>query len=396
MGFFDGVALAEKDPILSLNAEFFEDSRSNKVNLGLGVYKNSELKPMLLSSVRKAENILALKNLERGYLPIDGDPQFLRLSSELLFGRDSQRLSSGHVYAAQSLGGTGALRLGADFLFSEVGNRVYISDPTWINHKPIFIYAGHEIAYYPYYHKKSCNFDFENMCSAIKEMPKGSVILLHGCCHNPTGIDPTLEQWKEIASLIRKQQVFPFFDVAYQGFGEGLDKDAQVVRYFADEGLEMFVSYSCSKTFGLYGERTGVFFVVAKDESVVEKVASKTKSLIRTNYSSPPAHGARIVKTILSSDELREEWRTELRNMRERVFEMRKALVSGLLAKSQDRDFSFMRDQRGMFSFSGLTKEHVDQLIVEYGIYMPGDGRINVAGLSSENLDYVVDAILSV
>lgn len=396
MGFFDKVTMAAEDPILSLNTSFAKDVRSSKVNLGVGAYKTSDLQPMVLSTIKKAENIIASSEHNHEYLPIDGDKEFLRLISELIFGRDSEVLSSGRLYSAQTIGGTGALRIGADFLAQEVGSSLYLSDPTWANHKPLFTRAGHQIEFYPYYDRKTHKLDFSGMCDAIKRMPEGSIILLHACCHNPTGMDPSLEQWKEISSVIKERFLVPFFDFAYQGFGNGLVEDSEVIRHFAKEGHEMLISYSCSKNFGLYGERVGAFFVLTGEKMIAEKVQSRVKSIVRANYSSPPSYGAKLVKTILSSDSLTQEWQKELQNMRERISEMRKAFASGLLAKTQQYDFSFMHDQRGMFSFSGLEKDHVDRLIAEYGIYMPGSGRINVAGLSSSNLEYVVDAVVSV
>ena len=396
MGFFDKITMAAEDPILSLNTSFAKDVRASKVNLGVGAYKTSDLQPMVLSSVKKAENIIASSDHNHEYLPIDGDKEFLRLISQLIFGPDSEILLSERLYSAQTVGGTGALRIGADFLSQEIGNVLYVSDPTWANHKPLFTRSGHKIEFYPYYDRKAHLLDFNGMCSAIKEMEEGSTILLHACCHNPTGMDPSMEQWKEISTLIKERKLVPFFDFAYQGFGNGLEEDAEVIRYFAKEGHELLISYSCSKNFGLYGERVGAFFVLTGEKMLAEKVQSRVKSIVRTNYSSPPSYGAKLVKTILSSDSLTQEWQKELHNMRERISEMRKAFASGLLSKTQQYDFSFMHNQRGMFSFSGLEKDHVDRLIAEYGIYMPGSGRINVAGLSSSNLEYVVDAVASV
>lgn len=396
MGFFDSVEMASPDPIFSLNTAFSADSRSTKVNLGVGAYKSAELKPVVLSSVKKAEAELVASGDYKEYLPIDGDKEYLHYLTELLFGASSEAVISGRVYGAQTLGGTGALRLGADFLYEELGNRVYLSNPTWANHKPLFARAGYQIEMYPYYDRVKHCLDFEKLCSFLETLEEKSIVLLHGCCHNPTGMDLSFDQWKQVSAIMKGKKLFPFFDLAYQGFGKGLEEDVQAVRFFADEGHEMFLAYSCSKNFGLYCERVGALFALASSKKVAEKMGSKIKILIRQNYSNPPAHGARVVKQILSSPVLRGEWSSELSRMRERIFEMRKAFASGLLACGGSNDFSFMRHQQGMFSFSGLEKDHVDRLISEYGIYMPSSGRINVAGLSSNNLDYVVDAILAV
>jgi len=394
MGFFDQVAREAADPILGLNAAFAADSRPSKVNLGVGAYKTAELKPMVLSSVKKAEERLYSLDLNKEYLPITGDTVFVDHILDLIFGENSMLKAEERIFGAQSLGGTGALYIGGAFLLQEVTKTIYLSDPTWANHRPLFDRIGFNIEQYPYYNRKDSTLDFDHLKESIKAMPSGSVILLHACCHNPTGLDPTFEQWQEISSLLKQQGIIPFFDFAYQGFGVGVEEDARVVRFFVQEGHEMLVAYSCSKCFGLYGERVGALFIVSRNKEITEKVSSKVKKIIRTNYSNPPFHGAQIVKMILGVEELKHEWLAELNNMRERVVQMRKTLASGLLAKSRNRDFSFLNKQNGMFSFSGLRKDDVERLIVEYGIYMPNSGRINVAGLSLHNIDYVVDAIL--
>jgi aspartate/tyrosine/aromatic aminotransferase len=395
MAFFDNVEMADPDPILSLNSMFADDTRSEKINLGVGAYKTAELKPLVFAAVKKAEARLASGNQYKEYLPIDGDKEFLACALELVFGKGAPILEEGRVFAAQALGGTGALRVGAEFLKKEVSDKVFLSDPSWANHKPLFTRAGHKVDFYPYLDRKKYALSFKKMCDEIKNMEKGNTILLHGCCHNPTGIDPSLEQWKELSVLIKEQGLVPFFDLAYQGFGEGVEEDVKALRTFVDDGHELLVAYSFSKNFGLYGERVGALFVVTSSDKVAERVGSKIKTLIRTNYSNPPCHGARIIKTILKSDELTQEWKRELNNMRERVVEMRKCLASELIAKSSAQDFSFMNRQKGIFSFSGLDKDQVEALKVEFGIYMPANGRINVAGLSSQNLEYLVDAILA-
>ncbi len=396
MSFFDRIVMEPPDPILGLTSRFCEDSRSTKVNLGVGAYKTSELKPMVLSCVKKAEEELFNSCGNKEYLPISGNEKYLSLLEEVVFGSSSTAITEERICAAQMLGGTGALRVGADFLKEEVGDTIFLSDPSWANHKPLFLRAGLKVKQYNYYDYKTHSFCFEKMCESIKEMPRGSIILLQACCHNPTGIDPTFEQWKEISSVIKTQGVVPFFDMAYQGFGDGLEEDAAAIRCFVEDGHECLIAYSASKNFGLYGERVGALFVVNRDKLIAETALSKIKVLIRTNFSNPPLHGASIVRTVLSSTALTKKWHIELQEMRERVVEMRKALAAGLMAKSEKKDFSFMKQQKGMFSFSGLDRDEVDCLMTEFGIYMLRSGRINVAGLSQNNIDYVVDAILSV
>lgn len=396
MPFFNDIPQLPDDPILGLPIAFAADPRPNKINLGIGAYKTAEGHPLVLKSVRKAESLLLQKNLPKDYLPIEGDADFLRCSLQLLFGSNSPLWQTGRFFAAQSVGGASALRIGAEFLAKLVSKTVFISQPSWSNHKQIFERAGLNVGSYPYFDPHTFMLDFSGMCEAIKNMPPGSVILLHGCCHNPTGIDPSFEQWKELSNLIKKQQLIPFFDLAYQGFGRGLDEDAQAIRHFVNEGHEMLIAYSFSKNFGLYGERVGFLTVVCSSVDRVPKIASQIRSLIRGNYSNPPLHGARIVSTILKSPELTQEWKTELNNMCERVKEMRKALIAALLVKGQNRNFSYMNQQIGLFSFTGLSPEQVQRLRKEKAIYMPNSGRINVAGLNTQNVSHVAEALLSV
>lgn len=396
MPFFTNIPLLPEDPILGLPIAFAADARQNKVNLGIGAYKTAEGFPLVLSCVRKAESLIVQKNLNKEYLPIEGDAEFLRCALQLLFGQESPLWQTNRFFAAQTLGGASALRIGGEFLAKLVSKTIFLSQPSWSNHKHIFDRSGLNVGSYPYFDPKTCLLDFNGMCEAIKNMPPGSVILLHGCCHNPTGIDPTFDQWKELSSLIKKQQLIPFFDVAYQGFGQGIDEDAQAIRYFVSEGHEMLAAYSFSKNFGLYGERVGFLTVISSEAEQVSKIGSQIKSIIRANYSNPPLHGARIVSTILKSHELTAEWKTALINMCERVKEMRKALVAALLVKGKDRNFAFMHHQNGLFSFFGLTPAQVQFLRDEKGVFMPNNGRINIAGLNTQNLSYVADALLSV
>jgi aspartate/tyrosine/aromatic aminotransferase len=396
MPFFNDIPLLPDDPILGLPSAFAADPRPNKINLGIGAYRTAEGLPLVLSSVRKAENQLLQKNLNKDYLPIEGDGEFIRSSLKLLLGADCHILHSGHFFAAQTVGGASALRIAGEFLSKLISKTIFLSQPSWSNHKQIFERAGLNVGSYPYFYPTTCLLDYPGMCQAIKNMPRGSIILLHGCCHNPTGIDPTFEEWKELSQIIKQQQVIPLFDIAYQGFGHGLEEDAKAIRYFASEGHEMLISYSFSKNFGLYGERVGFLTIISSNSEVVPKIGSQIKYLIRGNYSNPPLHGARIVSTILKSQELTLEWKTELNNMCERVKEMRRALVAALLVQGKGSNFAYMEKQIGLFSFSGLSLEQVDRLKREKAIYMPSNGRINIAGLNTQNLSYVVDGLLSV
>lgn len=396
MPIFNGITLLPEDPILSLPIAFAADQRSYKVNLGIGAYKTADGQSLVLTSVKKAESLILQKQTNKEYAPIDGHPEFIKCSLQLLFGLDHPILKSGKIYAAQTVGGTGALRIGGELLAKCAGKNIFISQPTWQNHKGVFERAGLTVGSYPYFDAQLCGLDFAGMCQGIKNMPAGSIILLHGCCHNPTGVDPTFEQWKELSSLLKKHQIIPFFDMAYQGFGQDLNKDAQAIRYFASEGHEMLVAYSYAKNFGLYGERAGFLTIITAQTETAQKVASHVKSLIRTNYSSPPIHGSKIVTTILKSSELTMDWEIELKNMRDRVNEMRTALIAALLVKGHDKDFSYIHHQRGLFSFCGLTPDQVHRLRQEKGLYMPSNGRLNIAGLNTQNIDYVAESLLSV
>jgi aspartate/tyrosine/aromatic aminotransferase len=394
MTFFESLELLPDDPILSLPLVFAADTRPYKVNLSVGAYRTSEGKPLVLPSVRKAEQFLWEKGLNKEYLPIDGDPEFNRLALQLVYGQGHER--EGTV-GAQTVGGTGALKVVAEFLANEVSNKkIFIPNPSWPNHKAIFKKSGLTVEHYPYYHPTTHGLDFDGMKGAIEAMPPLSVIVLHACCHNPTGIDPTWEQWVEICRLIQSRQLIPLFDFAYQGFGDSLQEDAKVIRYFAQQGVEFFTASSYAKNFGLYAERIGLLSAVIRNKEGAKKINSHFKTIIRGIYSNPPAHGARIVAEILGSETLTKEWEREVNAMRERVQEMRKALIAGLLAEHSPVDFSFMANQKGIFSYSGLTKDQSLKLRQDHAIYLPTDGRINVAGLNHHNLEYVIEAILTV
>lgn len=397
MPFFNDVVLLPDDPILSIPILFAADPNPTKVNLGIGAYKTAEGHPLVLTSVKKAEVQLLQKNLDKEYLPIEGDPEFLKEGLALLLGPDLASVDSTNIFTAQTIGGTGALRIAGEFLVRNGTKNIFLSQPSWANHKLIFERAGLNVGSYPYYDATSQTLDFNGMQEAIHNMPPGSVILFHGCCHNPSGVDPTMEQWKKISELVKQHQLIPLFDVAYQGFGEGLDEDAQAIRYFAKQGHEMIVCYSFSKNFGMYGERVGFLSFILENGDVARRVGSQIKTVIRSGYSNPPLHGARVVKKILMSPELSAEWQAELTNMCDRILQMRLAFVASLSAKgSNKKDFSYLAKQKGLFSFSGLNSDQVLRLRKEKGIYMPTNGRINIAGLNTTNLEYVSEAIISV
>ncbi len=391
MTFFTSVEGAPDDPIFSLGAACKADDREKKVNLGVGAYKTAEGAPLVLSSVRKAEALLLDRGLDKSYLQMDGIPEFRSSLLKLLFGHQCQAIAEHRFASAQTVAGSGALRIAGEFIRAHVSDTIYLSTPTWANHEPCFLAAGLRTEYYPYYDTKTKGFDFAGMMNTLKEIPAGSVVLLQACCHNPTGTDPTFEQWKEICALMKERRLMPLFDAAYQGFGAGLEEDAKVVRHFVSEGHLLMCCISCSKNFGLYGERVGLLGALCSNPAEANRVGSQIKKLIRSNYSNPPLHGARIVTEILGASELKAEWMEELGNMRTRIQEMRKAFVSQLLAIGGE--YSFMRNQLGMFSYTGLTGAQVNFLREEHAIYMPQSGRINVAGLNSDNLDHVTQAI---
>lgn len=393
MSFFESVTQLPDDPIMALPIAFAADTRPNKVNLGIGSYKDDEGLFFLLPTVKETEKKLLTKETDKEYLPIDGDPRLIQATLELIFGRSLLDSFPGGIYAAQAVGGTSALRIGSDFLLQETSKTIFISTPTWPNHKLVFTRSGLKVHHYRYYDELTHRLDFGGLCSDISNMPPGSIILLHANCHNPTGVDPTFEQWKELSTLIKKQKIIPFFDFAYQGFSGTVDEDAQAIRYFASQGHEMLVANSFSKNFGLYCERVGLIAVLTHHKEAVRRVGSQIKQLIRANYSNPPRHGARVIAEILQSDTLRSAWLEELGNMRNRMKQMRHALISGLQVKQSDKDWSFLERQNGFFSFCGLTPDQVQRLIKNYAIYMPSNGRINIAGLNAHNLNYVIEAL---
>ncbi len=393
--FFNHVAPAPPDPILDLTIAFNQDTRPTKVNLSVGLYRNEELATPVLKCVKKVEKALLEKEKSKEYLPIDGDKGYVAKVGALIFGEFFWMGESKRIYGAQTAGGTGALRLGADFLKQEVGERIAISDPTWPNHSGVFNRAGMKVEIYPYYDFQKQKLDFDRCMQFFKGLTPGTAVLLHACCHNPTGADLTMEQWQKLSRLFLENGLLPFFDMAYQGFSQGIEEDAAPLRLFVREGHEMVVAYSVSKNFGLYGERTGALFIVSESEDVAQKSGSKARAIIRTTYSNPPRHGAKIVLEILSDPQLKKEWEGEVDGMRKRVCEMRQ-MFAGALGRSSKKDFRFLADCSGMFCYTGLDKEQVQRLNREFGIYMTGDGRINVVGLNQKNLKYVVDAIAEV
>ena len=393
---FESISLAPADPILGLTDAYKKDPRDNKVNLGVGVFKDEQGGTPILDSVKQAEKILVETEKSKGYLSISGNEEYGHHVQKLLFG-DSDIVSSGRAVTAQAPGGTGALRVGADFLTRHTtAKRVWISNPTWANHNAIFAAAGFEVAQYRYYNDAGKALDFEGMLEDLQQIPAGDVVLLHGCCHNPTGVDPTLEQWQQLATVAANKGWLPFFDFAYQGFAQGVDEDAAGLRAFVGQVDELIVSSSFSKNFGLYNERVGAFTLIAKTEEAATNAFSQIKVIIRANYSNPPAHGALVVTTVLNDPKLKAQWIDEVAMMRNRIKEMRELFVAKLAEKGAQQDFSFINQQNGMFSFSGLSKEQVELLKKDYGIYMVGSGRINVAGMTKANLDYLCESIAAV
>ena len=394
---FESVELAPRDPILGLNEQYNADTRAGKVNLGVGVYYDDQGRLPLLQAVRKAEIARIEAAAARGYLPIEGIPGYNKGAQTLLFGQGSDLLASGRVLTAQALGGTGALKIGADFLKQLLPqSKVVISNPSWENHRALFERAGFTVDTYPYYDAATHGLNFTGMLQCLQELPPQTIVLFHACCHNPTGVDPTFEQWQQIVQVVKDKNLVPFLDIAYQGFGDGLDEDASVVRLFAKHDLTMLISSSFSKSFSLYGERVGALTLVSSSKEESTRVLSQLKRVIRTNYSNPPTHGGTVVSTVLNTPELYTLWADELAGMRDRIRAMRIQLVQKLKEHGVKQDFDFVLKQRGMFSYSGLTSGQVDRLREEYGVYAVSSGRICVAALNSSNIDHVASSIAKV
>ncbi|EGK72867.1 MAG: aspartate/tyrosine/aromatic aminotransferase [Methyloversatilis sp.] len=394
---FSTVEMAPRDPILGLTEAFNADTRTTKVNLGVGVYYDDAGKLPLLRAVRAAEEARMKNAPPRGYQPIEGAPAYNKAVQDLLFGQGAALTADGRVVTAQALGGTGALKIGADFLKRLLPQaKVYISDPSWENHRALFEAAGFEVDVYPYFDADTRGVRFDAMIAHLKALPASQIVLLHACCHNPTGADLTDAQWAEVVEVCKARNLVPFLDMAYQGFADGIDQDAVAVRQFVQSGLSFVISSSFSKSFSLYGERVGALSIVtaSKDESA--RVLSQLKRTIRTNYSNPPTHGGAVVASVLATPELRSMWEEELGEMRERIRAMRTGLVDKLSARGVARDFSFVVRQRGMFSYTGLTVAQVDRLRDEFGIYAVSTGRICLAALNSKNIDYVADSLATI
>lgn len=394
---FQQVQTAPPDSILGLNDAFRADTNPEKINLSVGVYKDARGQTPVLKCVKTAERRLVDSENTKSYLPIDGRPDYCRLVRGLMLGDDHEIITNNRAATVQTPGGTGALRVAADFIADTFPkSTVWISQPTWPNHPSIFESAGLKVSTYPYFDKQTNGLDFDAMLGALNKIPAGDTVLLHGCCHNPSGIDPTAKQWKKIADVIAERGLLPLLDFAYQGFGEGLTEDAAGLLELARPAQELMVCSSFSKNFGLYNERVGALTVVAADTDREQAVLSQLKRVIRANYSNPPTHGAAVVETILTDIQLRSQWEGELAEMRNRINGMRKLLVEKIEALGIDRDFSFIADQKGMFSFSGLNPAQVDELRTKHAIYIVGSGRINVAGISEGNVDRLCAGIQAV
>ena len=394
---FEKVQIAPPDPILGLTETFKADPNPDKINLSVGVYKDATGQTPVLETVKEAERRILEQEDSKGYLPMTGEPVYCARVQELLFGEDHEIIASKRAATAQCPGGTGALRVAGDYLhLLHPGSKIWLSDPTWANHNTIFTAAGLECKKYAYRDPATNGLDFDAMYESIKKIPQGDTILLHGCCHNPTGIDPTPEQWGAIGDLLAEQGVLPLVDFAYQGLANGIEEDRAGLLELTKKVKQMLVCSSFSKNFGLYRERTGALTVIADDANQANTVMSQVKLRIRYNYSNPPSHGGQIAAVILSDQKLKTQWIEEVAAMRSRINEMRHQFVKTLKDKGVTQDFSSIIDQRGMFSFSGLTKDQVDRLREEYSIYIVGSGRINVAGMTPDNMDRLCEAIKSV
>ncbi len=392
-----GVQMAPRDPILGVTEAFVADQNPRKVNLGVGVYTDDQGKVPLLECVRRVERQRVEAATPRNYLPIDGLAAYDRAVQELVFGADSPALKDKRVITVQALGGTGGLKIGADFLKRvEPKAQVWISDPSWENHRALFENAGFTVSAYPYYDAKTRGVNFDAMLAQLNKLPAGAIVVLHACCHNPTGVDLTAEQWKAVLEAVKGRQLVPFLDLAYQGFGDGIDEDGHAVRLFAANYSPVFVSSSFSKSFSLYGERVGALSILTGAAEEAARVLSQVKRIVRTNYSNPPTHGSQIVAAVLATPELRAQWEQELGGMRERIKSMRSLLVDKIGERVKGADFSFVLRQRGMFSYSGLTQEQVGRLRADFSVYAIDTGRICVAALNTGNVDYVADAIAKV
>ncbi|XP_045471443.1 aspartate aminotransferase, mitochondrial [Harmonia axyridis] len=390
------VEMGPPDAILGVTEAYKKDTNPNKINLGVGAYRDDNGKPYVLPCVKKAESQIAAKNLDKEYSPISGSAELCKYSIDLALGDDSEVVKNGRNATVQTISGTGALRVGAAFLngFYPFSKTIYIPAPSWGNHTPIFKHSGMEVKSYKFYDPKTCGFDFKGACDDIMNIPEKSIILLHACAHNPTGVDPNPEQWQELSNLIKKKNLFPFFDMAYQGFASGnIDKDAHAVRLFLKEGHNIALCQSYAKNMGLYGERVGAFSITAENKDEAARVLSQIKILIRPMYSNPPINGARIVSEILGDSKLKADWLVEVKGMADRIISVRTKLRENLKKEGSTRNWQHITDQIGMFCFTGMNADQVGKLIKDHSVYLTKDGRISMAGVTSKNVEYLAHAI---
>lgn len=394
---FELIEVAPADPILGLNEAFQKDPNPAKINLSVGVYKDADGVTPVMPSVKAAEERLLTKETTKSYLGIGGLPEYDRQVQCLMFGQDHSIVTESRAVTTQTPGGTGALRVAGDFIHRQLPKAsIWLSKPTWANHPKIFQAAEVPVKEYAYLDAAGRNLEFNAMLAGLQNIPAGDVVLLHGCCHNPSGVDPDAEQWRQIAQCVAERKLVPLLDFAYQGFGRGLNDDATGLRIMAEHADEMLIASSFSKNFGLYRERVGALTAVAKDAVAAAAVLSQLKLCIRANYSNPPAHGGAIVETILTDVELRSQWEAELAEMRDRINDMRRLFVDTMRQMAPQTDLSFLCDQQGMFSFSGLTPQQVDRLREESSIYIVRSGRINVAGITAMNVKSLCQAVANV
>jgi len=397
--FWSGVEMGPPDAILGVTEAFKRDNNPKKMNLGVGAYRDDNGQPFVLPSVRQAEqNVIAAK-LNKEYAPIGGEGDFCKEAAKLAFGADSSVLKDSRNVTVQGISGTGSLRIGAEFISKHwpTNRTIFLPKPTWGNHTPIFKFAGFNVGGYTYYDPSTCGLNFSGAMEDIKNIPEGSVIMLHACAHNPTGVDPTPEQWKEMSALIKQKNLLPYFDMAYQGFASGdVDKDAFALRHFIDDGHNVLLSQSFAKNMGLYGERVGAFTVVCADGDEAARVESQIKILIRPMYSNPPRHGARIATEVMTNPELRAQWLMDVKGMADRIISMRSQLRDGLAKNGSSRDWKHITDQIGMFAFTGMSPDQVEKITKDFSVYLTKDGRISIAGITSGNVGHLAEAMATV
>lgn len=395
---FESLRAVPADPILNLSVLYRQDTNPNKVDLGVGVYKDETGHTAIMAAVSRAQERLLVEEDTKTYVGMAGSKRFCDLLSQVTLGTDHQVLTDNRIALAQTPGGSGALRVLGEFInVAKPGATVWVGNPTWANHIPVMTSAGLTVKQYPYYDAKTRGVDFDAMIAALEaDAQAGDVVLLHGCCHNPSGADLNLAQWQATADLIKAKGLLPYVDIAYQGLGEGMDEDAAGLRLMANTVPEMVIASSCSKNFGLYRERTGMAMVITATAEQASLAQSQMNSVIRSNYSMPPSHGAMVVETILADPKLKQMWRDELKTMRKRIKDLRSQLVDAIKAEGVEQDFSFIKRQNGMFSFLGVSAEQVDKLVNEHSVYLVGSSRINLAGLNQHNIAYVAKAIAAV